>query len=125
MRWRLRLRIRFDSYGGLFSLYALLSRPGTFTGHIAVSPSVWQAPNLLDALAGSRSTETPPPAGLFCMLGDNERRRGDDRTRGPAPQTMALMNGLAVKAGLDVRVKVLEGLTHGATFAASIPHTFD
>lgn len=109
------------SFGGLFTLATLFRRPDLFRGYIPVSPSTGFGGNALD---GIEAEAAPIPAGraeVLIMLGDSEHRHGSEppvQPR-PSPQTMALAERLRSRDDLSLRVEVLKGLTHGATFRAS------
>lgn len=109
------------SFGGLFTLSTLFRRPDLFRGYIPVSPSTGFGGG---ALARIEAGATPVPDGraeVLVMLGDNEHRRGTEPPVAPrpSPQTLALVERLKARDDLNLRLTVLEGLTHGATFRAS------
>lgn len=110
------------SFGGLFTLYALLSRPDSFTRFAAISPSIWWDEALIRRVAAAADgTMVRPP--LLVALGDREKRSGSDGPPpdGPAPATMDFVEGLRRHPGLDPQVHVLPGLKHIETIAGSLP----
>lgn len=114
------------SYGGLFTLYCLLTEPEAFTAWVAASPSSSFADSVLREIL----LETPQirkTAPVHILLGDHEHRRGTDVSAipKPSPETMAIADMLRERSDLDIRVTVLTGLGHGATFLASFPAAFD
>lgn len=116
------------SYGGLYALYSLLTRPASFQRYCAISPSTTWGGHLLSQLARQRRTHAVQ-ADVLVMLGDRETRadgRGAQTPSSPAPNpaTLALVNQLRHHPGLRVASSVLEGLGHGATFTASLQRSF-
>lgn len=110
------------SFGGLFTLYALLTRPDAFARYAAISPSIWwDAPLIRRVAAAAPALTAPPP--LLVALGDREKRSGSDGPPpdGPAPATMEFVAGLRGHPGLHPEVHVLPGLIHIETIAGSLP----
>ncbi|WP_295044819.1 alpha/beta hydrolase-fold protein [uncultured Paracoccus sp.] len=110
------------SFGGLFTLYALLTRPGAFARFAAISPSIWWDEALIRRVAdGAGRLASPPP--LLVALGDREKRSGSDGPPpdGPAPATMRFVADLRDRNGLSPQVHVLPGLVHIQTIAGSLP----
>lgn len=59
------------SYGGLFTLYALIDSPDTFTHYIATSPSVnWDNENLIEELKSATNDDYDKK--LFLSIGSQE-----------------------------------------------------
>ncbi|MFT3689147.1 alpha/beta hydrolase [Paenirhodobacter sp.] len=116
------------SYGGLFTLHCLMSEPLAFSGWIAASPSSGFGGGVLRGLAAT-APHLPPErvAPVRILLGDSEHRRGSPPPGGPRPnpETLALAEVLERRADLEVRLTVLKGLGHGATFAASFPQALE
>lgn len=114
------------SYGGLFTLSTLFAAPETFRCWVPVSPSTGFGEG---ALFVAERTARRVPGGIapvHVLLGDQEHR-GDMPAPilpTPAPQTMALVERLRERPDLSVNMTVLEGLGHGATFAASFSAAF-
>lgn len=112
------------SYGGLFTLSTLFAEPDAFAGWIAVSPSTGFGGGALEKLEAAARPVSHGKAKALILLGDSELRRGAAEPEGgrrPSPSTMAMAGRLAARPDLDLRLRVLEGLGHGATFAASFP----
>lgn len=110
------------SFGGLFTLYALLTRPQAFARYAAISPSIWWDEALIRRVAnGAGRMVAPPP--LLVALGDREKRSGSDGPPpdGPAPATMQFVADLRDRQGLAPDVHVLPGLVHIETIAGSLP----
>ncbi|TBV08566.1 alpha/beta hydrolase [Phytopseudomonas dryadis] len=78
------------SYGGLFTVYTLLSRPQAFQRYLASSPSLWWKQryifSLLPAAKGARSLRSGEPR-LLLSVGDGEQPAGD-----PARQDERLLH---------------------------------
>lgn len=128
-----RLGIWGHSYGGLFVLHVLLSRPDAFYCHIAASPSLWwrqghllaYAGQRMDALAnhrfglmltrGTRETDRKPPPGNHVAY----RRWQESQSVPPEalPQLAARMKNLP---GAQVSYVELPGLSHGQALTASL-----
>lgn len=109
------------SFGGLFTLYAALTRPGSFARFAAISPSIWWDEALIRRVAAGADPKARPP--LLVALGDREKRSGSDGPPpdGPAPATMDFVDSLRRHPGLDPQVHVLPGLRHIETIAGSLP----
>ncbi len=110
------------SFGGLFTLYALLTRPEAFARFAAISPSIWWDEGLIRRIAARAGRmQAPPP--LLVALGDREKRSGSDGPPpdGPAPATMQFVADLRDRQGLAPQVHVLPGLIHIQTIAGSLP----
>lgn len=110
------------SFGGLFVLYAVLTRPGAFGRYAAISPSIWWDEALIRrVMAEAARMDSPPP--LLAALGDREKRSGagGPPPDGPAPATMQVLADLRDHPGLQPQVHVLPGLVHIETIAGSLP----
>ncbi len=109
------------SYGGLFTLYALMQRPDSFQRYYALSPSLWFGDALLmkrlpGFAAGLRAN--PQPARLRVVVGMQEEfmpggvphpfaaRRMVSHPRAFAEQ--------AAEAGLTASFEALDGESHGS-----------
>lgn len=114
------------SYGGLFVLYCLLTKPAAFNSWVAASPSCNFGGNALRRFIPD-APDLPRPAPVRILLGDSEHRRGTEAPAKPrpSPETMLIANRLRQRSDLDMQVTVLKGLGHGATFVASFPTAFD
>lgn len=110
------------SFGGLFTLYALLTRPQAFAGFAAISPSIWWDEALIRRVAAQSRPANPSPA-LLVALGDREKRSGSEGPPpdGPAPATMDFVAGLRRHPGFDPQVHVLRDHVHIQTIAGSLP----
>ncbi|MDM7462598.1 MAG: alpha/beta hydrolase-fold protein, partial [Tepidimonas taiwanensis] len=113
------------SFGALFALYTLATRPEAFARYAAISPSVWWDAPLVNGLAdqirggGQR---------LLLAVGDAEKHRGTPNAgaqtpAGPPPATMALGRRLAAVPGLEVTRAVYPGAAHIDSLTASLPQT--
>lgn len=108
------------SFGGLFTLYALLARPQGFARYAAISPSIWWDEALIRRVAAQAAPASLP---LLVALGDREKRSGSDGPPpdGPAPATMDFIAGLARHPGHRAVPHVLPGHVHIQTLAGSFP----
>ncbi|MFE3836163.1 alpha/beta hydrolase [Pseudogemmobacter sonorensis] len=110
------------SFGGLFALYALLTRPEAFARFAAISPSIWWDEPLIRRIAdAARARHALAP--LLVALGDREKRSGSGGPPpdGPAPATLALVRALAGHQGPAPQLHVLPGHVHIQTLAGSFP----
>jgi uncharacterized protein len=126
------------SYGGLFVLHALFTRPETFSSWIAASPSIWRGGEALVREADAFAAAPPPPGPaprLLITFGELEGRArppagapvppGGSSPGAPrrvmADNARALahrMGGLAGRFG-TVAVQEFEGETHGSVRASA------
>lgn len=108
------------SFGGLFTLYAALRRPGSFARFAAISPSIWWDEGLIRRIAQAAAPASLP---LLVALGDREKRSGSEGPPpdGPAPATMDFIRDLAAHPGHKAQVHVLKGHVHIQTLAGSFP----
>jgi predicted alpha/beta superfamily hydrolase len=115
------------SYGGLFTLFTLYTRPTAFDAFVPVSPSMWWGEGVLDQLEAQAAPRRGDPAGVMIMLGDRESRSNQPELAvpRPAPETMALIERLAQRDDLEVSSQVLEGAQHGPALRRSIPYALD
>jgi len=124
------------SFGGLFALYTLFTRPGAFDVYVANSPSIWFDDSmLLDEAAGfvARTKSEPVNASLFLAVGALEQVL--TRTEGADPQADARLSWkarnrmvdnaremagqLAVADGLSVEFRIFEGEDHSSVIPAA------
>ena len=114
------------SYGGVFALATLLSDPAAFRAYMPISPSTGFGGGALQAMEAGAPRLAERSTEVLMMLGDSEHRSGtpEPATPRPNPETMEMGARLAQRGDLKVQVEVLEGLGHGATFAASFPRSF-
>lgn len=62
------------SYGGLFALHALFTRPGLFASHVASSPSIWWNDRAILATEAAFRTNATCDAGrLLIAVGEDEQ----------------------------------------------------
>jgi predicted alpha/beta superfamily hydrolase len=109
------------SLAGMCTLHALLTRPGAFSRHICVSPSIWWNDRwMLDLEAATPPTDRA--ARVLIMLGDAERRSNPagPHWEGPAPHTLEMAERLRKRPELAVDLHVFAGLGHAATLPASL-----
>lgn len=108
------------SFGGLFTLYALLARPDSFARFATISPSIWWDEGLIRRV---RDRAAPASVPLLLALGDKEKRSGSDGPPpdGPAPATMDFIADLAQHPGHRAEVHVLRDHVHIQTIAGSLP----
>lgn len=108
------------SFGGLFTLYALLAQPRGFARYAAISPSIWWDEGLMRRIARAAAPASLP---LLMALGDREKRSGSDGPPpdGPAPATMQFIHDLRQHPGHRAQVHVLPGHVHIQTLAGSFP----
>lgn len=108
------------SFGGLFTLYALLARPDGFARYAAISPSIWWDEALIRRQA---QAAVPASLPLLVALGDREKRSGTDGPPpdGPAPATMQFVADLRDHPGHQAQVHVLHEHIHIQTLAGSFP----
>lgn len=61
------------SYGGLFALHALFTRPGLFAAHVASSPSIWWNERAILAAEEAFRAGDGQAGRLLMSVGENER----------------------------------------------------
>lgn len=117
------------SFGGLFTLYAMFSRPGLFQRHVAASPSIWwgdrailpyrdaylkrparEAKQQLLITAGSLEEPGTPPA--------NERQRRQLERR-QVSSAREMVQSLSALPGLRAEFKLFDGEDHGSVVLPS------
>lgn len=122
------------SYGGLFVLHTLLTRPGAFSHYAAASPALWwRDGHLLTLEAGFASRFAGHRARLLVLRGGAEGKasRPDApaarlalRERAvaavPAEALPALAARLDAVPGLEAAFRELPGLAHGPMLPASV-----
>lgn len=118
------------SYGGLFALHALATRPGSFRNYFAADPSLWWRDGelfrrALDfrsdgavhgvALLLATARDEPPPAdAVHAQL----RRRIRDAVPADGPQRVR--DHFAAQEGMRVCYREYPDLTHGPLLGAAI-----
>ena len=100
------------SFGGLFALYAWLSRPETFRAYVAISPSLWwDGERLVDSLA-ARLPRAPAPGGwLYATMGSQEPPQA---MIGPFQRAEAVLRERA-PTSVWWRFALMPGEDHGST----------
>lgn len=118
------------SYGGLFTLYALFTRPALFSRHVAASPSIWwgerallpyrdrfieqaaplAAPTTVLVTAGSLEEGAPHPDP------ERARRQAERRQVGSARE---LVQSLQHVPRLQATFRLLDGEDHGGVMPRS------
>lgn len=113
------------SFGGLFTLYAALTRPDAFARFAPISPSIWWDEPLIKRIAEAAPRLEHAPA-MLVALGDKEKRSGSDGPPpdGPAPATMQFLADLQSHNGFRPEVHVLKDHVHIQTLAGSYPLLF-
>lgn len=129
---RARVAIMGHSFGGLLSLYAMMARPGLFCTHVAGSPSIWFAKQLIhDALhryvAGKSISKSRPS--LLMTAGSLEEKaesNGGEITRwrlsnrmvGNARDAAAIL--AQAPAACDLHFEIFDNLDHVSVVPAMI-----
>lgn len=128
------------SYGGLFALHALFTRPQAFDRYVAVDASLWWGSGqILQEAARFQARALPAPAALLMLNGRGAQERATPRAAdaarsqamqaarmhlpADAPDTLAAQ--LRKVPGLTVEQKILPGLSHGQTLGASLQQAMD
>lgn len=121
------------SYGGVFVLHVLFTRPQAFADYGAADPSLWWGDGQLareEAAAAARSAKTRLRLWLGAGAGERQPPAGRDaarleimqRARQSAPPDAAPALAARLRQrGLTVEVLDLPGLSHGQTLGASLP----
>ncbi len=123
------------SYGGLFVLHTLFSRPHIFASYAAADPSLWWGEgHLLKEETAAAPLPNPAPA-LWLWVGDGDERAPPPATpmRDPAaveamrkarasvpPDATPRMAQRLRERGLDVHLETLTGQSHGQTLGGSL-----
>lgn len=110
------------SYGGLFTLYALRTKPSSFDRYAAISPSLWWGEGVLTRI-------TPQPVEgrkkVLMAWSDSEARQKDVVDDGARAAAAArrddFVNELRQTADITVQTHRFPGLAHGQTLGASLP----
>jgi len=115
------------SYGGVFVLHALATRPSVFSNYVAVDPSLWWAEGFIVDELAKQAGQLAKPATLLLIQGgpaDGKpaERRGPHAARGAGNVQAAAQLDAALHAigGLQVERQRLPGLSHGQTLGAAI-----
>lgn len=103
------------SYGGLFTLWSLFTRPGLFHNYVAVSPSLWYDDQLILRLeqAYAREHDALPARGYLCV----GSREGNGRID-MVGDFRRLVERLEQRRypGLAFQSRVMEDETHNSIF---------
>ncbi|MBZ5486593.1 alpha/beta hydrolase [Halomonas aquamarina] len=114
------------SYGGLFVLHALLTRPSSFDTYIAISPSLWwYGDKPLDRLASRYAVSSAlPDARLMLGVGEDEQPGHDQpdtservsrqRARAMVDNTRAFAEWFGARQDASVSLTVFPGENHGS-----------
>ena len=95
-----------SSYGGTFTLYALFSEPGFFSGYVAASPAVpYGGRFAFKQEAKYASSHKDLPARLFLSVG------GVEQLRNPVEEFMHILSERNY-TGLEMETRIIEGERH-------------
>lgn len=115
------------SYGAVFVLHTLFTRPSTFQTFIAASPSLWWGDGYLErAVTDAASTLRTARARVLLTIGDQEERRprGTRPEPGAGARNVAALQTIArqldAHASIDATWRVYEGRNHGAAMPPSV-----
>lgn len=120
------------SYGGLFTLYTLFSRPQAFSTYVAASPSLWYGDRYLRQARRALADGGRLPARVLITVGAREDDPADPPDDSPRARLMASrpMVGDAREMGLwlaaearlggPVRYEILAGENHGSVVLPSL-----
>jgi uncharacterized protein len=116
------------SFGGLFTLWSLFTRPGSFQSYMAASPSIWWGDRTIitheEAFVGEKAPFATPLRLLLTAgsLEGSPPMPGSACTSTMAEEAAALASRLRARAarGLDVRFAELADETHVSIIPASI-----
>ncbi|MCT4373363.1 alpha/beta hydrolase [Yangia mangrovi] len=114
------------SFGGLFTLFAALTRPECFARFASISPSVWWDEALVARLVSQRNIAAGAPRPLHFGMGNREKRTGSagPQPEGPPQPTLRMIEQLqGAPAGLEISAQVYPGAVHIASLPASLPGT--
>lgn len=113
------------SYGGLFTLYALLSRPDAFQAYVAASPSIWWYQGYLDrslARFVANARQTPVAARLLVTAGSAEEPAANAALDDPRRQHMAERRMVGNARDFVDRLRPLPALEVGFRLNADANH---
>lgn len=105
------------SFGGLFVLHALFTRPTAFQSYVAISPSIWwNGEYLLREAEAFLHTRPPVQAQVLISLGSLEQggRSADPVSGVSRAQLLAQQLQDAQVPGLRVSFRIHDGETHGS-----------
>lgn len=107
------------SFGGLFAIWALLTRPESLAGAISVSPSLWYDDDFLPRVeAGLPEARRALPRKLYAAVGALEGNGNHDMVAGLIGLKKRLTRRRYPK--LQPRIEVLGGETHNSVFPRAL-----
>ncbi|WP_257127354.1 alpha/beta hydrolase [Burkholderia sp. ABCPW 11] len=119
------------SYGGLLTLYALLTRAHLFRRYVAASPLIWWGERALQPYAYQFAAQTAPlapPLRVLVIAGgleegaptpDAERMRRQ-QARKQVSSACNFVLRVGARAGLDARFRLIDGEDHGGVVPPSL-----
>ena len=119
-----------QSYGGLFGLWVLLTRPELFESYLLTSPSIWYAEKALSDLADGLKAKPGIKARVYMATGgyetlnpasDDPRWHKTNDMVTDSKEMAARLTALKLK-GLRIRNDVTEGTVHETTFPVGLVH---
>lgn len=105
------------SLGGLFTLYALHTRPDAFQGYGAISPSLWWNDGYVKSLLTQQSTPNAHSKQIFMAMGEREA----DYMLKDAQWAQDLFQ----EKGLTSEYRVLPYMNHGTVAPAALTMTLE
>lgn len=124
------------SFGGLFVLHALFTRPGTFRSYVAASPSIWFGDcSVLSERDAFLAGQTPlPRLDLLVTVGDGEGASRDSESQSPGGAAKSdwarrnrmvenateLVRSLSAKPFVNVTFKQFEDENHSSVLLPAI-----
>ncbi len=107
------------SYGGLFTVWTMLTRPDAFNRYIAVSPSLWYDDGLVFRLEDEVAKKgTPIDARLYMCVGSREMNGQHDMVADLEKLAATLKKRRY--AGLEVESLVMPDETHNSVYPGGI-----
>ena len=111
-----------NSFGGIFAVYALLTRPDLFERFLIVSPSLWYDNKMIFSVAQRFiAMHHELPVKVFYAVGSEENT--------PPPEGSAMVDDLKSfvalmnagnLAGYDASLTIFDGETHNSVFPAAV-----
>ena len=121
------------SFGGLFTLYALLTQPGSFARFASISPSIWWDDAQLLTAARRADWQAARAARVLLTVGSEEQRVGPERPASVAGEEAAAVLGeahmvdnasafarLLGARGIECRFQLFEGEGHGTVLPSAM-----
>lgn len=121
------------SFGGLFVLHALATKPEAFQSYMAASPSVWFDPSIRDRLGATKPTkgtlfrllvtagqyeQTPSPS--MRVQPDAERMMAALRERRQVDNARSIAEQVGKAHGMETRFIEIAGEDHGSVIPSAI-----